>query len=266
MNNRIGCNTLYPDMASRHAPGWSFTPEKILESLDIIARTGYTDVEYSHVHHLTVPQAEAIGAYARNAGLSNWSCHAAGPDGHSAETVEGSIAANRHCIDVSSAIGARVNVLHLWNFSRDDACRVLENIVPYAQAKKIDLALENFDTLKIMEFILGLAETFNVPNLGINVDTGHANIGDLGAGRALRMAGSRLLTTHLHDNFGKNDDHMPPGTGTIDWKDVFQAFREIGYQRTLMAELTDSLTAPRPYDQQAEIRAGLDNLKRFVGR
>jgi sugar phosphate isomerase/epimerase len=58
---------------------------------------------------------------------------------------------------------------------------------------------------------------------------------------------------------------MPPGTGAIDWKDVFNAFRDSGYQRTLMLELTDALTAPREYDQDREIRTGLANVRRLAG-
>ncbi|MBL8028010.1 MAG: sugar phosphate isomerase/epimerase [Fibrobacteres bacterium] len=260
---RIGCNTLETDSIARKTAGWSFTMDKLKKSIDIIAEAGYTDVEYSHIHHLTVKEGFELGQYTISKGLNNWSCHAAGPKGHSVDTVEGSIAANIHCIDVAAAIGAKVNVLHIWNFSHTDACRVLEKIVPYAEANRIDIALENFDTLKNMEFIMGLVNSFDSPNLGINVDTGHANIGDLGAGRALRMAGKKLLTTHIHDNFGKIDDHMPPGTGNIDWADVFKAFEEIGYKRTFMVELTDSLTAAREHDLLNEIEKGLQNLRKM---
>lgn len=260
---RIGCNTLYPDFEDRKKPGWIFTLEKIKQAIGGIAAAGYTDVEYSHIFQLNLKEAVEIGEYARKAGLNNWSCHAAGPDGHGTDSVEASVKATRHCVDVTSAIGAKVIVLHLWNFSHDNACRILEQICPYAASKNTEIALENFDTLEIMDFILAVVDTLKFPNLGINVDTGHANLGDLGAGRAIRMAGSRLLTTHLHDNFGINDDHMPPGTGKIDWKDVSAAIREIGYQRTLMAELTDSLTAPREYDQNREINTGFKNLNRI---
>ena len=48
-----------------------------------------------------------------------------------------------------------------------------------------------------MEFILGLVDDIDMPNLGICMDTGHANLGDLGS-RAIRMAG-KLSTTHLQE-------------------------------------------------------------------
>ena len=79
------------------------------------------------------------------------------------------------------------------------------------------------------------------------------------------MAGPLLLTTHLQDNHGQRDDHMPPGMGTIDWNDVFQALNEINYERTFMLELTDAPTPDsRVYDQEEEIRTGLRNVRKFL--
>jgi D-psicose/D-tagatose/L-ribulose 3-epimerase len=95
------------------------------------------------------------------------------------------------------------------------------------------------------------------------VDTGHANLGDLRAPRAIRMAGSRLFTTHLQDNMGKQDDHIAPGMGVIDWDDVSRAIKEIGYNRTLMLELTDAPPSSRAYDQEMEVRTGIKNALKY---
>ena len=158
-----------------------------------------------------------------------------------------------------------MNVLHIWNHSHEDACRILEQVCQYAAERNVSIALENDRSIERMNFILELARNVDMPNIGICVDTGHANLGDLGAGRAIRMAGSLLLTTHLQDNLGERDDHMPPGMGNIDWADVFHALREINYERTLMLELTDAPTAgSRIYDQDAEIRTGHRNVTRFL--
>jgi len=59
------------------------------------------------------------------------------------------------------------------------------------------------------------------------------------------MAGGRLITTHLQDNHGARDEHLPPGDGAIDWEDVAAALREIGYPGCLMLELTDQPSADR---------------------
>lgn len=264
-NYRIGCNTLYPDVDERKKEGWTFSPQKIVRALERLSEIGYTDVEYSHIYYLSIDEAFRIGEHARKVGINSWSCHAAGPGGfNTGDAVESSIEANRHCIDISAALGARVNVLHIGNHNRENACRILDQICKYASEKNIQIALENDKSLENMEFILGLAHAVDAPNIGICVDTGHANLGDLGAPRAIRMAGSLLLTTHLHDNLGEKDDHMPPGTGIIDWKDVFRALKEIGYNRTLMLELTDAPPASRSYDQEEEIKAGIRNVREFL--
>ena len=265
-NYRIGCNTLYPDINERKVKGWTFSPQKIMEALDKLAEIGYTDTEYSHIYHLTVDEAVKIGEHAREVGINSWSCHAAGSGGfNTGDEREAAIAVNRHCVDISNAVGACVNVLHIWNHIHDDACYILEKVCRYAEDKNVAIALENSTSMENMEFILGLVEAVDAPNIGICVDTGHANLGDLTAPRAIRMAGEKLLTTHLQDNFGERDDHMAPGMGVIDWEDVFRALKEIGYKRTLMLELTDAPTPDsREYDQEAEIRTGLKNVRNFL--
>lgn len=263
-SNRIGCNTLYPDIDKRRAVGWKFSADKIMEALKKLSEIGYSYVEYSHIYHLTTDDASRISEYAKSIGINSWSCHAAGPNGFDIDSCELSIKANKHCIDISKSIGAKVNVLHIFGNKKDDACYVLDEICRYAIDRDIEIALENSNDMKSMDFILEIIHIIDMPNLGVCVDTGHANLGDLGPERAIRMAGSLLFTTHLQDNMGKLDDHMPPGMGKIDWKDVFHALKDVGYKRTIMLELTDSPTASRIYNQEEEIRTGLMNVRKYL--
>ena len=48
-------------------------------------------------------------------------------------------------------------------------------------------------------------------------------------GDVIRLAGQNLVALHLNDNDTLTDQHKTPLTGTIDWKDVFDALDEIGY-------------------------------------
>ena len=54
------------------------------------------------------------------------------------------------------------------------------------------------------------------PQLALALDTGHANMGE-GAVHETIAAGALLATTHVHDNNGRQDSHLPPGHGTVDW-------------------------------------------------
>ncbi len=43
------------------------------------------------------------------------------------------------------------------------------------------------------------------------------------------MLGNRIVALHLNDNDTLRDQHKIPMTCTIDWKDAFEALKEIGY-------------------------------------
>jgi sugar phosphate isomerase/epimerase len=45
------------------------------------------------------------------------------------------------------------------------------------------------------------------------------------------------LSTHVHDNAGRTDDHLVPFDGTIDWPAAMTALQKIGYDDTLMFEI-----------------------------
>ena len=44
------------------------------------------------------------------------------------------------------------------------------------------------------------------------------------------------MTTHVHDNDGRHDDHLIPYAGTIDWDAAMMETQKIGYDGVLMFE------------------------------
>ena len=62
-------------------------------------------------------------------------------------------------------------------------------------------------------------------NLNICLDVGHAHMNE-GVETAYRLLKSRIRSTHVHDNNGKEDLHLFPlqagGQGTIDWRATMQ--------------------------------------------
>jgi sugar phosphate isomerase/epimerase len=272
---RLGCNALYPYGNLAHSA--LFSVEAAKEALRRLREASYDSVEFSHACHFLLEEAAAVGQYAASLGLECWSIHAEGPAGFSlGATVEESRAALLRGVQICGVTGARVLVVHAptgiglrlpTEVSLQEAMardwQVLEPALAKAQQIGVSIALENGAALAHMEYILEVCETLATPSLGICVDTGHANLGDLGAPLAVRMAGDRLYTTHLHDNLGQVDDHLPPGRGTVPWDQVFAALTEIGYRRTLMLELTD-MASHRDYDQQAEMIQGALNTRRMA--
>jgi sugar phosphate isomerase/epimerase len=89
-----------------------------------------------------------------------------------------------------------------------------------------------------------LEEDVELPGAGICLDYGHAFLmGDLVD--AIEAVSGHLITTHLHDNHGRSDDHLAPFDGGIDWPSALMATRKVGYEGTLLFELgnTDSPSA-----------------------
>jgi len=105
----------------------------------------------------------------------------------------------------------------------------LERLAARAQALGVILGLENrFHAFQIPDLgELGLLlERFAGAPLGLWYDCGHARVQELaGLSRAadwLEAHGSTLAGCHLHDAQGAGD-HIPPGSGELDWPALTRA-------------------------------------------
>jgi sugar phosphate isomerase/epimerase len=77
-----------------------------------------------------------------------------------------------------------------------------------------------------------------VPGLLCHLDLGHCNLFGRDPATMVRRFADRLYHVHVHDNFGGQADlHLPPGTGSIRWPEVFAALREARYDRTITLEV-----------------------------
>jgi D-psicose/D-tagatose/L-ribulose 3-epimerase len=78
---------------------------------------------------------------------------------------------------------------------------------------------------------LALLERIGEPNVTIHLDTYHMNIEEKGIGHGIRVAGESSSYIHLSES-----DRGVPGSGTIDWNDVFRALAESGFEGDLVME------------------------------
>jgi len=75
-------------------------------------------------------------------------------------------------------------------------------------------------------------------DVGVCLDYGHAHLmGDLG--EAIETVSGHLLTTHVHDNRGKRDEHLLPFAGNINWDTAIVETQKIGYDGLMMLEVGD---------------------------
>ena len=109
------------------------------------------------------------------------------------------------------------------------------------------------------------------------MDFGHAHLmGDVAD--AVETAAEHLITTHVHDNSGREDDHLVPFQGTIDWAAALMTMQKIGYDGTYLMELANTGTpggrpgggAARAAADRARARglmiAYIEEIARFEGQ
>lgn len=161
-------------------------------------------------------------------------------------------------IDVAAVIGFPWAVVHPDRYKEreemDFDALVRENhreydpLVEYALKKGVNIAFENMnkghfsDARELVEYI----DSYHDARVGACWDTGHANMYYKGEKQwdALHTVGSRLHATHIDDNRAKDDLHLLPWEGTVDWQCVTAALRDIGYDGTLILEGFINLYAP----------------------
>ncbi len=99
--------------------------------------------------------------------------------------------------------------------------------------------------------------------VGICLDLGHAHMLD-GISDAAERLGGAILTTHVHDNNGREDSHLVPFQGTIDWPEALASLWKVGYSGALVFEVADRGNAPavleRTVGARNRLQAILDDL------
>ena len=100
----------------------------------------------------------------------------------------------------------------------------------------ITLVLENFrapfDCVENFRRILA-----EVPELGVHLDFGHANIGADNGEAFCRHLPHAIRHVHFSDNRAYDDHHMPLGVGNVDWRKAVDALKMIRYDGTITLEV-----------------------------
>ena len=112
----------------------------------------------------------------------------------------------------------------------------LREISRFARDYDVTLGIEpinRFETyfLNTASDAVKLAKDVGEPNIKVHLDTFHMNIEEKNFYDPIKQAGDLLWHMHCCEN-----DRGIPGTGHVNWNEVFQALSEIDYDRWLVIE------------------------------
>lgn len=245
-----------------------------------IARRGFVSVELfatrTHFDYHDARAIDQLAGWLEATGLALDSVHA--PicasliGGHWGETYSSAvtdearrrrtIAEAQAALGIAATIPFRHLVVHLGvpdastpaadDNSGEASRRSVEDLQELAERAGVQVALEVIPNgLSSPDALVALIERdLESSTIGICLDVGHAFLlGDLGD--AIETCSGHVVTTHLHDNHGKSDDHLTPGEGGIDWPAALMSLQKVGYDGTWMFEVANTSSPAVVLDKTA---------------
>lgn len=135
----------------------------------------------------------------------------------------------------------------------------MKELAQFAAIRKVSLMLENAPPgnrapLESVECFSHVMKS--VPALSFHLDVGHAFIENRlrGVRDYVDAFGDRLAHVHMHDNHGKQDEHLALGKGKINAREVIRLLKEVNYDRTITFEVfsshADAVRSMRSFSKQ----------------
>jgi sugar phosphate isomerase/epimerase len=238
------------------------------EHLAQIAGYGFEDVELfatrTHFDYHDPAAIERLGEWLSGTGLRLNSVHAPiteslrgsewGPSFSTAVNDnarrQAAVREAEAALQIARRIPFGVLVLHVGTPSanaaagdntRSAALRSIDEICALAAPLGVRVALEVIpnDLSTASSLVALLERDVDSPQAGICMDFGHAHlIGDVAD--AIETASEHLIATHVHDNRGREDEHLAPYQGSIDWDAALVTMQKIGYEGTYLLELANT--------------------------
>lgn len=257
--------------------------EGLRETIDLVKEAGFTHVHWSPdggTSNLISPyEMEFTANMLKDSGLKVTSLHGANgrsvvrQGANSAGHLDtrrdfsshhewqrlGGVDLIKNRVEFADAIGSPNIVLHIdisdeafrntttiKNFF-EPILRSFDDVMPFCLERGVQIAVETLIDASPDSWISlydVLFDRFPAEFLGMCFDCGHWNVvaGDDMA--ILQKHGTRLITTHIHDNFGIKDEHLLPFSGNVNWPVIIEAIARTDYKSPLNLET--------PYQQHSQ--------------
>jgi sugar phosphate isomerase/epimerase len=176
----------------------------------------------------------------------------------------------KRALEISEVIPFRYLIQHLGisgqefsEYAIEAAFSSLEELTVFARQRGVEIILENTPNELATAERLQLFNSMTHLNLNYVFDTGHAHIG-AGIGHEFEIMKPRIRSLHVHDNDGKEDQHLFPGGGTIDWPATMDLLRSCPGQCPLLLELREVPEMEHPLDEIARVFEHLESTQSNV--
>lgn len=128
-------------------------------------------------------------------------------------------------------------------------------LIPDLKKYHVTCCLENMFTAYKGKIYTGICSDFNEADAYIDelndiagekcfafcLDVGHALLLGHDIYTAIMQVGERLETLHIHDNNGRDDQHLAPYMGILDWDRFIKGLRDVEYKGNLSFETFNTL-------------------------
>jgi sugar phosphate isomerase/epimerase len=125
----------------------------------------------------------------------------------------------------------------------------LDAILDHAEERSVRVGIEYEPELLVenTDEALALIEDVDRESLGVNLDVGHAAVYGEDVAESIRRTGDRITGVHLEDIVGGRRGkhyHRIPGEGDVDFRSIFDALDDVGYDGFATLELYTYPDAP----------------------
>ena len=183
----------------------------------------------------------------------------------------------RRSVEISGRLGAKVAIVHplhhfLYKGHEDEIFELnmdfYRSLIPICKEYNVKVGIENMfqvdprrkhithDTCSSITDFLRYIDTLDSEYMVACLDVGHIGLplSDNESWDFVRALGhERLQSLHVHDNDYRNDQHLLPYMGKIDWAQVAQALGEIDYQGIFTYEVSTAFVAASMDDEFAPV-------------
>jgi len=232
----------------------------LFDLLEKITDAGFSAVAFGHrLSHFPYFDKKAVTAtadYCAKLGLAVDYVHApidisldlSSPNEH---VCEATVSTYKFTIDAAKELGARAVTAHLSNADCLSAEEIRERariaekpifeLTDYARKKGIFFCLENmphpYAYQRLLEAVLdNILNSSNPEEINLCIDTCHISIHNPDPFKFIETFAPYFRTTHLSDNFGARDIHLPPYSGNFDFDRLAEIMAKSGYDGNVMLE------------------------------